>query len=363
MTNLIKNTSKYLFILCGISLILSSCSNDKFKIKGEIYGGEEKYIVLEKSDFHGRWLPVDSTKINKNGGFSISFPTPVAPDIFRLSLNNQYVYIPVDNTETITLNTSYDKFGSDFSLAGSKNAEMMTQFEKQLHKTNTSNPDSLIAFKRNVYSNYMKDFQGSVLSFYILTKTIDGKPLYDPADKNDRKYFGAVATGFKEVRPDDPHTALLEQTALNAMKRKNSEEGNYQAIEAEEISIIDMDLQNENGENIKLSSVVGKGKPVVVIFSLLNVQDSPEFNIALAKIYNQHSGKVEFYNVSLDEDQYTWREAAKNLPWITVYSPGQNTSQDAVRYNVFQVPSFYIYDSQGELVSRPMTLDELSKSL
>lgn len=357
-----KKFQTYILLFATLP-ILFSCSNHKFKIKGEIYGAQEKSLVLEKADFQGRWIAVDSTKTNKNGGFSISFPTPPSPDIYRLSLNDKYVYFPVDSTETITLNTSYEKFGRDFSLAGSRNAEMMAEFEKSLMNVNHSNPDSLANFKRQVYSQYMMDAPGSILSFYILTKTLDGKPLYDPMDRNDRKYFSAVATGYKTLRPDDPHTALLEQTALNALKLHNSEVGKYRQLEAEEISVIDIDLPDENGNNQKLSSFVGKGKPVVVIFSLLNYEDSPELNIQLAQIYNRVKDRVVFYNVSLDADQYAWREAAKNLPWTTVYSPGESSSQDAINYNVFQVPSFYIYNAEGELTSRPMTLEELNKSI
>lgn len=349
------------FILAIVAL--SSCSNHKFKIKGEIYGGENKSMVIEKSDFQGRWLPVDSIKINKNGGFSFSFPTPMSPEIFRLALNGQYIYVPVDSTETITLNTSYDDFGQNFNLGGSHNAELMTKFEKELQSLNYENPDSLKSFKRNVYSTYMKDSPGSIISFYILTKTINGNPLYDPSDYSDSKYFGAVATGFKSHRPDDPHTALLEQTALNSIKKRNAESGKYREIEAAEISLIDINQQDENGKMVALSSIVGQGKPVVVIFSLLNHEDSPELNIKLANIYKRLDGKAEFYNVSLDADQYAWREAAHNLPWITVYSPGQNTSEDAINYNVFQIPSFFIYNADGELVSRPMTIEELNKSL
>lgn len=361
-------TSKFLSVIklsvffFIVSILVASCHNNKFKIKGEIYGAENQTIVLEKSDFQGRWLPIDSAHINKNGGFSLSFPAPVSPDIYRLSLNNQYVYFPVDSTETITLTSSYDKFGHDFSLVGSKNAEMLTSFEKQLQSVDKTNIDSLKNFKRNVFSNYIKDFQGSILGFYILTKTIEGEPLYDPSDKTDSKYFAAIATGYQATRPNDPHTKLLEQTALSAIKQRNSQEGKYREVEAEEITLLDLDLQDETGKNVKLSSITGKGKPVVVIFSLLNSEESPELNISLAKIYNRLAGAVEFYNVSLDADQYEWREAAKNLPWITVYSPGQNASKDAIRYNVFQLPSFYIYNKDGELTSRPLSLEELNKN-
>ena len=363
MKSLIKNCSKYLLILSSLAVTLASCSNHKFKIKGEIYGAEEKSIVLEKPDFHGKWVSIDSVRTNKNGGFSISFPSPLAPEIYRLSLNKQYIYIPVDSTETITVTSSYDKFGNDFALTGSRNAEMMEKFEKDLQAFNSTDPDSIRSFKRNIYSNYIKDARASVLSFYILTKTVNGKPLYSPSDRDDHKYFGAVATGYKELRPDDPHTTLLEQTVIQSIKQQNNIKGNYRQLEAEEISMIDIDLQDETGKFVKLSDIAGHGKPVVVIFSILNHPDSPQLNIDLAKIYNRLAGKVEFYNVSLDSDQYTWREAAKNLPWITVYSPGEGSSQDAIRYNAYQIPSFYIYNANGELTDRPMTLQELNKAL
>lgn len=363
MNSKLISLAKYLFIGIAPLLFVSSCNKHDFKVKGEIYGGEEKSIVLEKSDFHGRWLPVDSTRINKNGGFSITFPAPLSPDIFRLALNGQYVYIPVDSTETITVNSSYSKFGADFTLTGSHNAEQLEKFEKELQTKRHDNLANLDEFKREVYSKYMKDAPGSIICFYILTKTVDGKPLYDPSMPEDKKYFGAVATGYKMHRPDDPHTAILEQTALKALKEKNTAEGKFQTIEANEISLIDIDLQDDKGKNVKLSDIAGKGKPVVVIFSQLTQPDAPQLNISLSNIYKKHAGNIEFYHVSLDEDQYAWREAAKNLPWITVYSPGVQSSPEVIKYNVFQLPSFFIYDAGGELKSRPMTVEELNKSL
>lgn len=345
--------------ICG----LAACSKHEFKVKGEIYGAEEKTLTLEKAGFQGQWMAVDSTHINKNGGFSLSFPAPASPEIYRLVLNNRYIYFPVDSTETLTINSSYENFGHDFSITGSHNAERMAQFDKDLQNSNTANSDSLYNFKRKVYSNYLRDSQGSIVSFYILTKTIDGKPLYDPSDSSDRKYFAAVATGYKAVNPDDPHANLLEQTALNALKQKNIEAGNVVSIEAQEISLIDIDLPDETGKNIKLSEIAGHGKSVVVIFSMLNNPDTPKLNMALAEIYNRHKGNVEFYNVSLDEDQYAWRDAAINLPWITVYSPGQDLSEDASRYNVYAVPAFFVYDKEGNLIDRPMSLEALEKDI
>lgn len=345
-----------------VLIVFSGCRNNNFKIKGEIYGAEQRSVILEKSDFYGRWLSIDSTKIGKNGNFSFSFPSPAAPDIYRIELEGKYIYIPIDSTETITLTSSLKDFGRDFTLAGSINSETLTNFEKDFQGLPSILTDEdLNTFKKDIFTKYMLNSPGSIVNYYILTKMIGDKPLYDPQNSTDVKYFGAVANGFKSIRPNDPHTALLEQTTLNAYRKRNKDSGKYMTFEAEEITMIDLVLQNEKGEIVKLSENVGKGKPVVVIFSYLNQPESPSFNYALDKVYKRHN--VEFYNVSLDPDQYSWRDAAINLPWITVYDPDGLNSEAIRKYNVNQLPVFYIYNSKGELEARVSSIDELEKKL
>ncbi len=49
--------------------------------------------------------------------------------------------------------------------------------------------------------DYIRDGQGSIVSYYVLTKTHGGKALFDPEDPSDTKYYAAVATQFQEFRP------------------------------------------------------------------------------------------------------------------------------------------------------------------
>lgn len=343
-------------------LFTTSCNQDDFNIKGEIYGADSKAVVLEKSDFSGRWVAIDSTRISSTGAFSIKRPAPAAPEVFRLSMGDKFIYVPIDSTETITVTSSIDKFGTEFTLTGSQKAETLEKFEKDVMSLQTGiSPDSLNSFKKQVYAKYLMNAQGSVVSYYILTKFIGDKPLFNPQNDNDVKYFAAVATGFRELRPDDPRTALLEQTSMDALKRKNSSSGRKLELQAEELSVLEIDLPDENGANKKLTDLVGKGKPTVVIFSLLTHPDSPALNIELAKLYNSRG--INFYNVSLDPDQYAWRDAAKNLPWVTVFDPDGEYSKAALKYNVSDLPTFFIYSSGGELVDRASNIDELKKKL
>lgn len=347
--------------LCAMSF--QSCNDPKFKINGKVEGGEDKTLVLSKSDFNGRWVIVDSTRISSSGDFSISMAAPASPEIYRLSLGDRFIYLPVDSIETLTVTSPAASFGTDFTISGSEQAEKMAEFEKSLQGINPTDSAEISAFKKNVYQKYLRDSRGSIMSYYVLTKIVGGKPLYNPESQDDARYYAAVATSYEQFRPNDPHTALLKNVSLDAMRRKNSAAGKKRVFEANEIELIDITLQDEKGSERSLSDIAGKGKKTVVIFGMMNERDSPVFNAELAKIYNRFNGAVEFYHISLDADRYAWRDAAANLPWITVYEPEGANSKVLLNYNVTQLPAFYIYNERGALSDRADNLEQLNKKL
>ena len=265
--------------------------------------------------------------------------------------------------ETVRIETSADKYGNDFKLSGTPQAERLDAFEKEVLKYAASDQKDAEGFKRQVYSKYIMDSQGSILSYYVLTKIVGDKPLFDAADHDDAKYYAAVATQFEQYRPNDPHGKMVRNAALNALKQRNTAQGKRKVISAPELKVLDIELPNEKEQNVKLSDLVGKGKPVVVVFAMMNMEESPAFNRQLAQIYQRKGGAVQFYHISFDADQYAWREAARNLPWITVIDP-TGTHSNALRdYNVGQLPAFFIYDAGGELRDRAQTLGDLDKKL
>ena len=116
-------------VLC---LAAVSFRHAQFRIDGDVTGAEGRSLVLEKSDFHGRWIPVDSVKIGSSGHFSIRSDAPASPEVYRLSLGDRFIYLPVDSVETLTLTTSESDFGRVFTLSGTPQAERMAAFEKDL---------------------------------------------------------------------------------------------------------------------------------------------------------------------------------------------------------------------------------------
>lgn len=356
-------SAKILLALGVAAAVTSGCNREpKFKIEGEVYGAEGKTMTLAKADFNGRWIVMDSVKIGGNGEFRIESVAPASPEIYRLTLDGSSVYVPVDSIETLRLESSAGKFGYEYTLTGTPQAERMAEFEKDLHKFAAAKGDAG-QFKRQVYSNYIQDSQGSILGYYVLTKIVDDKPLFDPADPDDAKYYAAVATQFEQFRPEDPHGKMVRQAAMEALRKRNADLGRRNVMEATEIRVLDIDLQDENQKNVSLSGMVGKGSPVVVVFGMMNAQESPAFNRELARIYDSRGGNVKFYHVSFDADQYAWREAARNLPWTTVLDPAGTSSSALLDYNVRELPAFFIYDAAGDLRDRAASPEELRKKL
>lgn len=347
----------YQLLYLPLLIAAVACQDPSFTISGEIENGDGKTIVLEKPDHAGVWVAIDSAALKSNGKFSFSPAAPAAPEIYRLSLDGNYVYFPVDSIESITMKGSASTFATSFTLSGSDNAKAMERFEKELIASYPylSNLDSAKNFKRRVFTNYLQNAKGSVVSYYILTKTVGDKPLFDT--ETDARYIAAVATSFKEYRPNDPRVKMLEQTATEGLQRIARSKGRQVVMQAEEVSFFPISLPDETGKNVSLGDIAGKGTPTLLIISDLSADDAMKMNSEIKKIVD--SGKAKVYHVGVDGDQLTWRNAAKNLNWTTVYANVSRARELASKYNITDVPVVFYIDGAGNLTQRASSLSEV----
>lgn len=337
--------------LIAITFFDISCSRpDTFTLDGSVKGADNESLVLERPGFNGSWIAVDSTRTNSSGEFSIICESPEAPEIFRLRLGEKYIYFPVDSTETISLSTTLPGFGSDYRFSGSEAAEKLRKFDMESVQAHNAGGDALREFKRKTVSDIILPGQGNILSYYVLTRTIGGEPLFSVTDPEDAGIFGAVANMYAQYRPEDPRTEMLAAMASEARKNKNKSMGRKTLLRAEESAMIDFSLPDKDGNEITLSGLAGKGKPVMLIFSPLLHERAPEINRRIASLYSKYGNSVTFLHVSPDADRIAWREAALNLPWIVVVDTRGTGSPLLASYNVEVLPSFYFYNKAGELV-------------
>jgi peroxiredoxin len=185
--------------------------------------------------------------------------------------------------------------------------------------------------------------------------------LYDNADS---KAFGAVATNYKSFYPESPRAKQLENLALQSLKVTRGDRIRTLNIpDAVEVSYVDIELPDVNDKKIKLSDIAA-GKTVLVVFTAFQTEWSQSLNAGLHDLLNKFKGKgFEVYQVSLDSDAHFWKNAAFNLPWITVRDPLSTYSSIAAIYNIRQLPALFLIDKKGNLVKRIDSVEALESDI
>ncbi len=197
-----------------------------------------------------------------------------------------------------------------------------------------------------------------IVSYYILNKKLNGKPLYDPTNKTDIRIIGAVANAFDQYRPNDPRTAYLKRLFLSSRQPSAT-----QTVTAEEVPLIDILLYDDKGQMQKLSDAAAANKVVVLNFTVYGAEAAPAYNIELNKAYERfHDRGMTIYQVSVDPDEYVWKQAARTLPWITVYNPSTASAENLLKYNVTALPTTFIV-ANGEIAERVDDITTLQQSL
>lgn len=335
----------------------SSCNhNDGWALKGDIEGAAGKTILLEGSA-NGRWYFIDSVSVANNGTFKFEQPAAMFPGIYRITIDGQSAYFPIDSAETVKLTGNLDNLGATYSLSGSTGAENMNKANALISSAGSSITTNAEA-KRELSQLILEDPAG-ITAYYIVSSVLPtGQPVYDPSDRTDLRIIGAVANAYSEQRPNDPRTGYLKNLFLSHRTAATSGVDQVTTLEVPEVGYPEIELLDEHGKKVKLSDVVTNG-PTLVSFTSYTADFSPLLNVELAKLQERH-GNLQIYQISLDADEYDWRTSAKNLPWITVYNSPKDGDSYLRRYNVGVLPTTFIINANGELVDRITGIDNLA---
>lgn len=367
ITNLIMNkTSK--FIVLSLATILASCvGSNKWHLDGKITGLNEGDLVVLEASNQGYWYPMDTIEMSGDGSYSYSREAQGYPDIYRLRVGDKSVYFPIDSIESISLNADATEMDTDYTLTGSPQAESLVKVDSMIVAAAATDGVSAVAsnleLKRKLGQMIIADPAG-IVTYYIINKSMGGKPLFNPALKDDLRMIGAVANAFSERRPEDPRTGYLRRLFLGNRATSGDFRVNSDIPVATEVRAFDIKLFDNLGKEHSLLDVTSKGNVVILNFTAYTAQESPAFNVALNKVYEKyHSQGLEIFQVAFDDDEYAWKQTAKNLPWITVLN-GPADGDKALRdYNVGSLPAVFIFDRNGNVVERVADMSTLDSSV
>lgn len=374
---------KRILYLCILCLAAGSCSREKeFTIQGQVGNAAGKTLYLEQAGIANA-RTIDSARLSDDGKFRFRQPAVSAPEFFRLRLGGQLIGLAVDSTETVTIDAHAADFGTGYTVSGSSESDKIKTVTleglnlkarlMQLNKDYTGNQinaqeysDALKAaidgYKAKV-TPFIFENPRSAVAYFTLFQRINGLLIFDPYDKTDYRAYGAVATSWDTFHNGTDRSKQLTQIALSALSTHRGQKAAPSNMpEVREQNQIEIVLPDINGKQIKLSDM--KGKVVLLDFTAYESDYSGPYNIALAKLYDKYREKgFEIYQVSLDTDENFWKVTASNLPWISVRDKESVYSVFARSYNVTSLPTSFLLDRGGAIVSRGNNLKDLENTI
>lgn len=348
------------------ALLLAGCSENKWNAEGTITGAEGKSLVIEAPNGTGGWYPVDTVLIGKGGSFKVSGEPFGHPELLRLTLDGQSAYFPLDSTETVHIQADAASLQASTRLSGSESADRMQEVNDLIAKVARTGGENAVAFdsdlKRSLAEVILRD-PADIVAYYLVFHRVGETRIFSPEEKSDLRIIGAVANAYTQHRPSDPRTALLKELYLSNRKVVMPS-APTDTIVAEEMKFPDISLIDETGMKRSLSDVADKGQVVILCFTAYTAQGSQALNVELNKVYTAHKAQgLEIFQVGLDDDEFQWRQSAKNLPWITVYNSPGDGAQSLLDYNIGSLPAIFILNRQGDLVERVDAVNRLESTV
>ena len=364
----------------------ASCSNNKFKVEGQIANAADSVLYFENVGLEGIQV-LDSVKLDDKGDFTFSEAAPGAPEFYRLRIADQIINVSIDSTETVQVKGEYPGMASNYTVSGSDNCDKIRELTlKQMElqrqvvalqqqqadlgiRVISDSINSLVAlYKDDVTKNYIYREPNKAYAYFALFQTLGNWLIFNPrSEKEDIRAFAAVATSWDTYYPHANRGQNLHNIAIEGMKNQRiiaaqNADLEVDASKVTEAGVLDIALADNKGQVRHLTDL--KGQVVLLDFHIFALEDSPARIIMLRELYNKyHAQGLEVYQVSLDPDEHFWKQQTEALPWISVRDADGVGSQRLMLYNVQAVPDFFLIDRGNNIVSRAATIKDLEAEI
>lgn len=378
-------------VIMVAALALTSCTNKKFHINGNITEAKDSMLYLENISLNGP-VKIDSVKLGEDGAFDFqeNAMDSITPDFYRLRIANQTINLSIDSTETVTVKAAYPQMSYKYEVEGSENCNTIKELslKQMLLQSNINgivkNPNigvdsvdvivtrMLNEYKQDIKTNYIFKAPMQASSYYALFQTIQlgntNSLIFNPRNnKEDVKVFAAVATSWDTYYPGAERGKNLHNIAIEGMKdiRIIENQMAQQKIDASKVQVngcIELALQDNKGQVRRLSDL--KGKVVLLDFHAFASSESTKRIMMLRELYNKyHAAGLEIYQVSVDPDEHFWKTSTAALPWISVRDENGIQGKSLTLYNVQSIPTFFLIDRNNTLQARDAQIKDIDAAI
>lgn len=365
---------KKLFLLAAAVVAFASCSNGGYKITGNVTGEDEVLkngkAYLVSSD---RKNPTRDTVDLVNGKFE--FTGVVAdPENYYIQVEGLpgYVTLFLENT-SFTVNAASDKL-AEAEVKGGETQALVAIVNAEGKRIQ----DELIPDRKALLDEYRNPETTAERKDEIVD-------LFNQVDEKVRAISDSIVLAnplsyyaMMQFTGDVLDMSLPMAEEVLAKFKADERFANHKKLLAAEELIVkeralqvgqqapDFTMKDPDGKEVKLSDIYKKGKVTMIDFWAGWCNPCRQFNPHLVKIYKQYHKKgFEILGVSLDRDREQWLDAIKTdkLTWTQVSDLNFWDTEAAKLYNVRYIPQNAFVDSEGKIIARRVSEEEIVKLL
>ena len=336
---------------------------------------EEDVLLFKRLDFSTETL-LDTLPVDEEGRFKYTLKKGIEqPGYYYLYAGNRKVAaLILKKGDAITVHTT--KEGQVNLLEGSEESVLLQQVNKKFHEA-VRKFDSIyphyekatgkerermslelgsifIKYKQQAV-RFLYQYPGAFVNTSVVFHAFPGQ-LYVFSDPKDALLLRMVYDSLYRDYPFSPHTMAVRDRYESMEKALKMEQA---LLQAEVSDFPDICLPDRNGRTICLSEL--KGKHILLSFwHSTNVRMRLD-NRELIDLYVRYASKgLEIFQVALDNDKAAWAASVKDqsLPWISVCDGMGVYSSAVTAYNVVEIPTFFIINKNGDIVSRKNQVEE-----
>ncbi len=379
---------KSVFVLL-LLLIVYSCNQKESTIivKGEIENAANSYIYFQELTVKGDGIK-DSMILGKSGSFKFKRKTEY-PTFYNLRVGNgKPITLLAMPKQKIIITGHGDSILYNSKIKGSEESRLVQILSLRLDITqnrldslnrvykqftdnrNIVNIKSLLEMtyqrfideQREFNISFIKQYPNSYANLMALYQQIDSKT-YILYKDDDFQYFAKIDSILYKQYPLAPYVLSLHANVI-LMKEQQNKLKLQRMISDMGAKAQEIALPSPKGDTIRLSSI--KGKYVLVDFWASWCTPCREENPNLVKLYKKYKSKgFEIFQVSLDKTKAAWVKAIKDdgLTWIQVSDLKYWDSPIAKVYNVESIPSSFLMDKDGTIMSKNLRGEALQERL
>ncbi len=378
----------YGWVSLFVFLVVSCGKNPKAKIEGTFSGVSEDTVVLEMISARER-IVIDTVLTDRKGFYKFKVDIPEkAPMFFNLICDGSTIPLIVAPGEKLTINSLCD-LGRNYTVEGSESSRLLREFNT-FYNQSVSTLDSLSqlftnipsdkeheANKKEILDKYLKEYYrikrehikfilsnaSSMAAIYALYQRLPNDTwLYN--ETSDLIYYQTVADSLSTHYPTSSRVKALQNEIDQRKKTIDLIQQISTIEESDSLSFPEIELQDVNGKNRKLTDY--QGKTILLDFWSLKDTHSSVNNAEMKELHKLYADKdLVIFQVSLGDEKADWIATVRGqkLPWICVYDSKGASGIAAMSYNIQSVPANVLIDSEGKIVGRNIFGEELKDKI